>query len=156
MSAPTLWEEGRWPSRRVIAVSVVGTGLLTLLNLAFDDHIGVVFGFGFVLLCAAGALAVRPSDFPDLLVLPPLEVLGLTLVLDMFARSTIGPTGASFTEGLAGGFAHMTAGLFVGYAFFLILLAVRFHVLRGGSLRLPSLGRSAHVATQLRRQRENQ
>lgn len=157
----TLWEEGRWPAKQVIRASAFVCIALAGFDILATSHVGWIFRLGFVALCALAALAVKPGEFSSLLVLPPLEVLGLAITLSVIDRGAIAPKGASFIEGMATGLARMSGALFVGYALFLAICAIRMYVISRGSLRLPAgrgrLGASrAQVAPEFGRQREDQ
>lgn len=130
--ARTLWEEGREPGHRVVAL-----GLALALSVAVVDaplgspEVGLLFDAAFVATCVGVALLVRPRDFFTVGVLPPLVMLAVLLLLALSDRAAVA---ASADDGLvravvAGLSAHAVA-LGVGYALCLALLAVRQQFLR--------------------------
>ncbi len=130
MSAPTLWEEGRWSGSRVTRFSVSASVLLVVLDLALSADLGLLFDTGFVLLCLAIALAIRPDDFFVVGVLPPMLLLGLFVVLGVVDRRAIAPADDSLVQAVISGLAHHSGPLLVGYALALVILAIRGRVLR--------------------------
>ena len=77
----TLWEEGRTPGYQLVALaSVVGLSL-AFLDLVLTDRVGTLFDVCFVALCLGLALAVRPSDFFTVAVLPPPLMVALFVVV---------------------------------------------------------------------------
>ncbi|MFL6158019.1 MAG: DUF6542 domain-containing protein, partial [Marmoricola sp.] len=93
MSAPTLWEEGRWSGTRVTRFSVFACVVLVAIDLALGDGLGRSFDIGFVLLCLGVALAIRPGEFFHVGVLPPMLLLGTCTILGVAHRSAIAPAG---------------------------------------------------------------
>ena len=121
--ARTIWEEGDAPARAVALVGVVtATGLLAL-DLLLTSSVSLVFDIGYVLLCMALALWVRPRDFTLVAVLPPALMLGLFWVhAALSARSTV--------QGLVRTVSEHVGALAVGYLFFLSILLVRHEFLQ--------------------------
>lgn len=129
VSAPTLWEEGRWSARRVTRFSLFALVLLVAADLIVSGGLGVVFDSGFVILCVGIALAVRPEEFFRVGVLPPMLLLGLFSVLAVVHRDAIAPAGDGLIQSLISALAHHSGSLFVGYALCLVVLAIRQRVL---------------------------
>ncbi len=129
VSAPTLWEEGRWSASRITRFSVFALFLLTVADLAISGSLGIIFDAGFVVLCVGIALAVRPADFFRVGVLPPMLLLGYCAVLAVFHRSAIAPADDGLIQSLISGLAHHSGALFIGYALCLLVLAIRQRVL---------------------------
>ena len=77
----TLWEEGREPGRQVVALGVALALTAVVLDLALSGSVGLLFDVVFVLGCVAMALAVRPSDFFTVGVLPPLLMTGIFVLV---------------------------------------------------------------------------
>ena len=125
MSAPTLWEEGRWSGTRVTRFSVFACVLLVGLDLAVSGRLGHVFDVGFVLLCLGIALAIRPTEFFNVGVLPPMLLLGLCAVLAIAHRSAIASPGDGLVQSVISGLAHHSVGLLVAHGGLLAVLAVR-------------------------------
>lgn len=130
MSAPTLWQEGHWSGGRVIRLSLLVSVVSILLSLAVHGRLGLVYGVSFVALCVAAALLVRPHDFFDVGVLPPLLLLGACFLLSAIHRGAVGAPGDGFVQGLVSGLAHNATALALGYGLALAVLAIRTRVLR--------------------------
>ncbi len=129
MSAPTLWEEGRWSGTRVTRFSLFACLVLVVLDLAVSHDLGLVFDVGFVLLCLGVALAVHPADFFRVGVLPPLLLLGVSVLLALVDRGAIAPRGDSYVQAVIAGLAHHAGPLLAGYVLTLGVLAIRSKVL---------------------------
>lgn len=130
VSAPTLWEEGRWSARRVTRLSTFVSALLVAADLIASGHLGRIFDSGFIVLCIGMALAVRPQDFFRVGVLPPMLLLGLSAVLALGHRAAIAAPGDGFIQAVISGLAHHSGALLVGYALALVVLGVRTRVAR--------------------------
>lgn len=124
-----MWEEGRLSGRRVTRLSVLAVVLLAALDLALTRHLGLVFDIGFVLICVAAALAVRPRDFFRVGVLPPLLLLGLVLVLAVAHRSWVADAQDGLVQAVVTGLTRSASGLGVGYLLTLAVLGMRQRVL---------------------------
>lgn len=132
----TLWEEGRHRGRLVTSASVLVTAALVALDLGVTHGIGWVYDIGFVLLCMAAALLVRPHDFFGIGVLPPLLMAAVVLVLDVANRTAVASARDGLVQGFVSGLAHHAGSLATGYGLTLVLLAVRQVALRNaGTLR---------------------
>lgn len=129
MSAPTLWEEGRLSASRVIRLAVLASAIVIALEVALTGRVGLGLGLLFPLICAGAALAVRPSDFFQVGVLPPLLLLGLMAALSMVSRTAIAPEEVGFSQGLINGLAEHAMSLLIGYGLCLGVLAIRHHFL---------------------------
>jgi hypothetical protein len=130
VSAPTLWEEGRWSGRRVTRFSILVSALLVGADLAATGRIERVFDSGFIVLCVGMALAVRPQDFFRVGVLPPMLLLGVTTVLALGHRSAIAAPDDGIIQSVISGLAHHSGPLLVGYALSLAVLGIRARVAR--------------------------
>jgi hypothetical protein len=133
-----VWEEGRWSGRRVTRFSVLVCALLVLLDVAVSGHLGRIFDTGFILLCIGMALAVRPRDFFRVGVLPPMLLLGTSLVLALGHRSAIAGKDDGFVQSVISGLAHHSGALLAGYALTLAVLGIRVRVARRHSKRAGS------------------
>jgi hypothetical protein len=130
VSAPTLWEEGRWSARRVTRFSMFASALLVGADLAATGALGRVFDSGFIVLCVGTALAVRPADFFRVGVLPPMLLLGLCLVLGLGHRAAIAAPHDGYVQSVISGLAHHSGALLVGYVLTLAVLGIRVRVAR--------------------------
>ena len=129
VSAPTLWEEGRWSATRVTRLSTFAIMLLLVADLIATGELGIVFDSGFVVVCMAIALAVRPEEFFRIGVLPPMQMFGLFAVLSVLHRGWIAPPEDGLIQALISALAHHSGALLVGYALSLVVLAVRHRVI---------------------------
>lgn len=138
VSAPTVWEEGRWSGRRVTRFSMFASALLVVTDLAATGRLERIFDSGFVVLCVGMALAVRPQDFFRVGVLPPMLLLAISVVLGLGHRSAIAAPDDSIVQSVISGLAHHSGPLLVGYALALAVLGVRSRVARRHSKRAGS------------------
>lgn len=146
MSAPTIWEEGHLSGDRVTRLAVLACVLLVLLDVAITRDLSTLFDFGFVLICVGMAIAVRPSDFFRIGVLPPILLVSVCAVLAIVMRGAIADKGDGFVQAVVAGLAHHGVALFVGYFMALAVLAVRHKVLTTRSTRRHHPKRAASPA----------
>lgn len=121
----TVWEEGRESGREVVALGFALALTVIVVDLAAGARVGWFFDFCFVALCIALALAVRPSDFFVVGVLPPLLMGGLFLLLAIARPTTIGRAGDGLVQATVSGLSHHSLALLAGYASCLAVLFVR-------------------------------
>ena len=115
---------------RVMRLAVM-VGLMVLaLDLVLNSRLTLLFDIGFVLLCLAAALSVRPRDFFHVGVLPPLLLLGLVTLVASIHRAWIAETGDGLIQAVVSGLAHLASGLLAAYLLALAVLAVRQRILR--------------------------
>ncbi|MGZ4494713.1 MAG: DUF6542 domain-containing protein [Nocardioides sp.] len=132
----TLWEEGRQPGRLVTHVAVLAAAGLVALDLALTHEISWLFDVGFVLVCVAAALAVRPRDFFPVGVLPPLLMAAVVLALALFVRTAVADAEDGLVQSFVSGLAHHAGALVTGDGLTLVVLALRQVALRNaGTLR---------------------
>ena len=127
--ARTLWEEGHQPGRHVVALGAACLLTVVALDLATGGDLGLVFDLGFVALCVALALAVRPRDFFTVGVLPPLLMLAVFLLLSISAPGRIAAADDNPVQAVVTALATHAGALIVGYAASLGVLAIRHRVL---------------------------
>ena len=142
MSAPTLWEEGRWSGTRVTRFSVFACVLLVAVDLVVSGGLGPTFDVGFVLLCLGLALAIRPDEFFSVGVLPPMLLLGVCGVLTVLDRAAVASPGDGLVQSVISGLAHHSVGLLVAHGGLLAVLAVRNQVLRRAEAQAEAEGYS--------------
>lgn len=130
VSAPTLWEEGRWSGRRVTRFSMLASTVLVGVDLVVAGRLERIFDSGFIVLCVGVALAVRPQDFFRVGVLPPMLLLAISTILALGHRSAVAAADDGFTQAVISGLAHHSGPLLVGYALTLAVLGIRVRVLR--------------------------
>lgn len=125
-----MWEEGRWSGSRVTRFSVFACAVLVAISLVVSGRLGPVFDIGFVLLCIAIALAIRPTEFFNVGIMPPILVLAVCFVLSIVHRGSIAPADDGFVQAIISGLAHRSGALMAGYALALAILAIRTRVVR--------------------------
>jgi hypothetical protein len=131
----TIWEEGREPGRRVVALGVALVLTVAAFDLMITDRVDLVFDLVFVAVSLALALVVHPRDFFVVGVLPPLLMLGLFVLLAPTRPEAIASAGDGVVQAVVSGLGHHAVALFVGYAVCLGCLAVRRHVLARAATR---------------------
>ena len=131
--APTLWEEGTEPGRKVVLLGAVATFTLLLLDLALNESATILFDLGFVLACVTAALMVRPADFFTIGVYPPLLMLGSFWLVALFRPDSIAREQDSAFQAVISGLAHHAGALLTGYGLCLACLAVRQKVLQSSN-----------------------
>ncbi len=132
-SAPerrTLWEEGREPGRQVVVLGVAAALSALALDLALGGDVGMFFDLCFVALCLALALAVRPTDFFTVGVLPPLLMVGVLVLLEIARPGVLGHPRDGAVQSVVTGLADHSGALVAGYLLTLLTLAVRQRFLR--------------------------
>lgn len=125
----TLWEEGHEPGRQVVALGVALALTAVVLDQLLVGHVSPLFDVAFVLLCVAMALAVRPSDFFTVGVLPPLVMVGVFILLGATRPDSIAEPDDGVVQAVVSGLAHHAGALVTGYLICLAILAVRQRVL---------------------------
>jgi len=115
---------------------------VVLISVLLGNQLGLFFDIVFVLVCVGAALAVRPSDFFTVGVLPPLALAGTIVVLAVVDRAAASKADDSFVQAVVSGLAHHAFALMIGYALALAVLALRQVALRHhGALRFRSVPR---------------
>lgn len=125
----TLWEEGREPGRQVVALGLALALTAVVVDQWLVGHVGVLFDLCFVLLCIATALAVRPSDFFTVGVLPPMLMVGVFAMIGTTRPELIADPSDGVIQAVVSGLSHHAGALVTGYLLCLAVLAVRQKVL---------------------------
>ena len=125
----TLWEEGHEPGRQVVALGLAVALTAVVIDQALVGHLGPVFDTSFVLLCVTMALAVRPSDFFTVGVLPPLVMVVVFTLLAAVRPDVIADPRDGVIQAVVSGLGHHAGALVSGYLLCLVVLAVRHRVL---------------------------
>jgi hypothetical protein len=125
----TLWEEGREPGRQVVALGLALALTAVVADQWLVGHVGILFDVCFVLLCVATALAVRPSDFFTVGVLPPMLMVVVFAMLGASRPEMIADPGDGVIQAVVSGLSHHAGALVTGYLLCLAILAVRQRVL---------------------------
>ena len=123
--ARTLWEEGREPGRQVVALGVAVALTVVIVDLALVGRVSLFFDLCFVVLCIGLALAVRPTDFFVVGVLPPLIMVGVFVLLGSTRPEVIAQPQDGVVQAVVSGLAHHSGALVAGYVLCLTTLAVR-------------------------------
>lgn len=147
--ARTLWEEGTEPGRKVVTLGVTATLTVVVLDLLLRSSVTVLFDLGFVLVCVAAALLVRPVDFFTVGVYPPLLMLGVFALLALVDPTTIAHRDDGLVQAVVTGLAGHSGALISGYALCLGCLAIRRSVGRpdrDGRVRAQASNRSGSPA----------
>ncbi|TNM46029.1 hypothetical protein FHP29_03555 [Nocardioides albidus] len=121
----TLWEEGHRPGREVVALVVALLLTATVLDLVLSEGLGLFFDLAFVTVCVGAALAVRPSDFFPIGVLPPLAMALVVVLLGFSDRASIARNDDGIVQAVVAGLSRHGIALALGYAACLGLLALR-------------------------------
>ncbi|MFB9313227.1 DUF6542 domain-containing protein [Nocardioides plantarum] len=121
----TLWEEGRAPGHEVVALGVALALTAAAVDLLLTSRMSLLFDLGFVALCVALALAVRPADFFHVGVLPPLLMLSTFLLLAMSRAEAIAEAHDGVLQAVVSGLSHHSLALGAAYVLTLGVLAVR-------------------------------
>jgi hypothetical protein len=135
--ARTVWEQGREPGPRVVALGAAVALTAVVIDLALTDEVGVLFDVAFVLLCILLALDVRPVDFFTVGVLPPLLMVGVFTLLGVGSPDAIAHADDAAVQAVISGLSHHSEALVGGYLLSLAVLMVRAQVLSRRSDRGP-------------------
>ena len=127
----TLWEEGREPGRQVVALGLAVALTAVVVDLGLVGRVSLFFDLSFVALCVALALAVRPTDFFTVGVLPPILMLAVFTLLGLTRPAMIADADDGVVQAVVSGLSHHSGALLVGYALCLVCLGVRQRVGRG-------------------------
>lgn len=124
-AAPTIWDEGTEPARRVVLLGVALILTAAALDLIIKRDLAWIFDLGFVVLAPALALRVHPRDFFPISLAPPLLMLGLFVLIAAMEPELIADPGDSIVQGTLSGLVHHSWALMGGYALCLAFLQVR-------------------------------
>jgi hypothetical protein len=142
--ARTVWEEGREPGSRVVALFAALCLTEVVLELLAHGRLGIVFDLAFVAAAVLAALLVAPRDFFTIGVLPPLAMITLFLLLALVRRDAIADPGDGAVQAVVTGLGRHSVALFVGYALSLLALQQRRRVLRDARLSRRTPTRPPH------------
>lgn len=123
--APTIWEEGREPGHAVASLTVAVLLTATVVDVLLSRSLGLVFDLTFVTACVFAALAVRPTDFFAVGVLPPLAMLGAVVLLAVTEPETVAHPADGAVQATISGLSAHSVALVAGYLLCLGVLAVR-------------------------------
>ena len=127
--ARTIWEEGREPGRELVALAAAAALTVVVIDLLVGGHVSLFFDLCFVVLCVGLALAVRPTDFFTVGVLPPLLMVGVFVLLGISRPSVLGNAGDGSLQAVITGLSEHSVALVTGYLLCLAVLYVRQRVL---------------------------
>jgi hypothetical protein len=128
--ARTLWEEGREPGHQVVALGVALALTAVAIDMVLLGRLSLLFDLCFVLMCLALALAVRPTDFFVVGVLPPLIMVGVFVLVGISRPDVIAHEHDGVVQAVVSGLSHHSGALVVGYLLCLACLGVRQRVTR--------------------------
>lgn len=148
-----IWDEGRIAGRELIALGSACTLTLIALDILITGEVGWFLDLGFVPLCVGLALAVRPGDFFEIGILPPLLLVGAFTLLAISRPGSIAQSDDAAVQAVVSGLALHSLTLVLGYLLCLGVLALRERRLRGvpgprASVR-PGSGETGGVARAL-------
>lgn len=123
--ARTLWEEGREPGRQVVALGLALALTVVVVDVWLVGRVSLFFDLCFVALCIVLALAVRPTDFFTVGVLPPLIMVGVFTLLGMSRPQVIAHPEDGVVQAVVSGLSGHSGALVVGYVLCLATLAIR-------------------------------
>lgn len=126
--ARTLWEEGREPGRQVVALGAALALTAVAADMVLLGRLSLLFDLCFVALCVALALAVHPSDFFVVGVLPPLIMVGVFALVGVSRPEVIAHEQDGVVQAVVSGLSHHSGALVAGYLLCLACLAVRHRV----------------------------
>lgn len=106
-----------------LAVALLLTA--TVLDLLLSDGLGLLFDLAFVTVCVGAALAVRPSDFFAVGVLPPLAMFAIVLLLALTDPGSVARADDNAVQATVSGLSRHAVALVLGYGACLGLLAAR-------------------------------
>lgn len=121
----TLWEEGREPGRQVVALGLAVALTAVAVDMSLVGRISLFFDLCFVALCVGLALAVRPTDFFTVGVLPPMLMVAVFTLLGLTRPALIADPGDGVVQAVVSGLSRHSAALVVGYLLCLGCLAMR-------------------------------
>ena len=128
--ARTLWEEGRQPGHEVVSLSAALVMSAVTLDLWLGSGLTLFFDLCFVAVCVVAALAVRPTDFFTVGVLPPLLMVTVCLLLAFSDTDVLARPEDSIVQAVVTGLAHHSVALLAGNLVCLAVLVVRQRVSR--------------------------
>ena len=123
--ARTLWEQGREPGRQVVALGAALALTAVVIDVALVGRVSLFFDLCFVTMCVALALAVRPTDFFTVGVLPPLIMVGVFALLGLTRPAVIADPGDGVIQAVISGLSHHSGALVAGYVLCLACLETR-------------------------------
>lgn len=127
--ARTIWEEGREPGRELVALASAAALTAVVIDLLVGGHVSLFFDLCFVVLCVGLALAVRPTDFFTVGVLPPLLMVGVFVLIGISRPTVLGNAGDGTLQAVITGLSEHSIALVTGYLLCLAVLYIRQRVL---------------------------
>ena len=123
--ARTLWEQGREPGRQVVALGAALALTAVVIDVGLVGRVSLFFDLCFVTMCVGLALAVRPTDFFTVGVLPPLIMVGVFALLGLARPAVIADPGDGVIQAVISGLSHHSGALVAGYLLCLACLETR-------------------------------
>lgn len=128
-------------------LAVLAALVVVVLDLLLTSRVSLVFDLGFIAICLAAALSVRPRDFFVVGVMPPLLMLATILVLAAVAPGAVAQPIDGLIQAVVSGLAHHAGGLIAGYSVTLIILALRQLAIRNSGRLRSERRSSSHVTS---------
>jgi len=119
-----LWD-GRTRGGEVAALATALTLTVATIEVTVVGHLRLFFDLCFVVICLVAALKVRPRDFFNVGVLPPLLMLATMILVALNGSQVIANPHDSTVQAVITGLAHHSVALFAGYAVCLLTLLMR-------------------------------
>ena len=113
---PLLWQRGREPAHALAALAVAVTLTLVVADTWIFATVGLLFDLGFVVLCGALALAVRPGEFILVGLFPPVVMLAVFTLFGLTNPDVVAHPDDGVVQAVVSGVSHHSLALFVGYA----------------------------------------
>ena len=126
----TLWEEGHEPGREVVALGLALALTAIVVDLGLVGRVSLFFDLFFVVLCVGLALAVRPTDFFTVGVLPPMIMVVVFTLLGLSRPEAIAQPDDGVVQAVVSGLSRHSGALVAGYVLCLACLAIRQRVAR--------------------------
>ena len=126
----TLWEEGREPGRQVVALGLAVALTAIVVDQLVVGRVSLFFDLCFIVLCVGLALAVHPTDFFTVGVLPPLLMVAVFTLIGLTRPAMIAHPDDGVIQAVLSGLSRHSGALVLGYALCLACLAVRQRVAR--------------------------
>lgn len=124
-SSRSPWGRGRESGRQVVFLGLALALTAVVIDAALVGRVSLFFDLCFVALCLGLALAVRPTDFFTVGLLPPLIMLGVFTMLALSNPGSIARPDDGVVQAVVSGVSQHSAALVSGYLLCLVTLALR-------------------------------
>lgn len=124
---------------RVIRLALLAAAALIAIDLLITGRLGALFDVGFIALCIATALMVRPTEFFKVAVLPPILLLVVCAATAIVHRAGVAAADDGFVQAIVSGLAHHSGALFAGTINAILVMGIRTRV---RTIRLDRIARA--------------